>query len=310
MTFGFQCEEATATAILDKAADSGVTFLDTADVYPLGGGLESVGRTEEILGRWLHGRRHEFVVATKGCGRTGPRDWDRGNSRRHILDAVDASLRRLGTDWIDLYQLHDPDPETPIDETLEALTAVVRAGKVRYVGCCNFLAYQVARAMGRSEAANLVKFISVQPRYNLVFRQYERELFPLCLEEGIAVLPYNPLAGGVLSGKHNWNNAPAEGTRFALGTAGNVYRDRYWHEHIFKTADEIAVLAKQAGVPMASMAVAWVLQHPAVTAPIVGASHPDQLEETLVAASLKLDPDLLSGLDELTRGYRLGDARR
>src|ERR1700693_6117940 len=217
MTFGLQIDEQASALVLDRATGSGVTFIDTADVYPLGGAVELVGRTEEILGRWLKGRRQEFVLATKCFGRTGPQPWDAGNSRRHIMDAVDASLRRLGTDYIDLYQLHQDDPETPLDETLAALDALVRAGKVRYIGCSNFLANRFARALGRSETLGLSRFDSVQPRYNLLFREFERELFPLCLEEGIAVIPYNPIAGGMLSGKHDRTKAPDEGTRFTLG---------------------------------------------------------------------------------------------
>ncbi|MDA8148242.1 MAG: aldo/keto reductase, partial [Actinomycetota bacterium] len=216
MTFGLQCDEDTSLAILDRADAGGITFLDTADVYPLGGGLPTTGRTEEIVGKWLRGKRDRFVVATKCVGRTGPAAWEQGSSRKHILDAVEASLRRLGTDYIDLYQLHGPDPGTPIDETLGALDDLVRSGKVRYVGCSNFLAYQVARAVGRSEARQLVRFDSVQPRYNLLFRQIERELLPLCLEEGIGVIPYNPIAGGLLSGKHDPAGPPPEGSRFTL----------------------------------------------------------------------------------------------
>src|SRR5713101_4246017 len=196
MTFGLQIDEAAATSVLDRAAEGGVTFIDTADVYPLGGGVDLAGKTEDILGRWLKGKRHQFVLATKCFGRTGPQEWDVGNSRRHILDAVDASLRRLGTDYIDLYQLHGDDPETPLDETLQALDDLVQSGKVRYIGCSNFLGYRVARALGRSEALGLARFDSVQPRYNLLFRQAERELLPLCGEEGIGVIPYNPHGGG------------------------------------------------------------------------------------------------------------------
>ena len=221
MTFGFQCDEPTSRSILDAADDAGITFLDAADVYPLGGSLEHVGRTEEIVGRWLEGRRQRFIVATKCVGRMGRSRWDQGASRKHILDAVDASLRRLGTDYIDLYQLHGDDRSTPLDETLDALDAIVRAGKVRYVGCSNFLAYRMARAIGRSEARNLVRFDSVQPRYNLLFRQIERELLPLCEEEGVGVIPYNPLAGGFLTGKHARTAPPPEG-RFSLDYVGIV----------------------------------------------------------------------------------------
>jgi aryl-alcohol dehydrogenase (NADP+) len=310
MTFGFQCDEETSRSILDASADAGITFIDTADVYPLGGGMERVGRTEEIVGRWLSGRRDDFVVATKCVGATGPQPWQRGASRKHILDAIDASLRRLGTDYVDLYQLHSPDPETPIDETLEALDTVVRSGKARYVGCSNWLAYRVARALGRSEARGLVRFDSVQPRYNLLFRQIERDLLPLCLEDGIGVIPYNPIAGGLLTGKHDRSGQPEEGTRFTLGTAGAMYKDRYWHEGQFETVEEIRALAKEAGLSMTTMAVAWVLANPAVTSPIVGASRPSQLVETVAAADVDLDRDLKDRLDSLTADYRKGDAAR
>ncbi|MGH2609036.1 MAG: aldo/keto reductase, partial [Tepidiformaceae bacterium] len=189
MTFGFQCDERTSHAILDRAAEGGITFLDTADVYPIGGSLETVGRTEEIIGRWFQGRRSNFILATNCFGQIGRNRWDAGNSRQHILDAVEGSLRRLQTDYIDLYQLHGPDHRTPIDETLRALEDVVRAGKVRYVGCSNFMAYQLARAIGRSEAMGVVRFDSVQPRYNLLFREIERELLPLCADDGVGVIP-------------------------------------------------------------------------------------------------------------------------
>ncbi|HEY7253123.1 MAG TPA: aldo/keto reductase [Methylomirabilota bacterium] len=310
MTFGLQCDEATARAILDRAAAGGITFLDTADVYPLGGGFETVGRTEEIVGRWLEGRRRDFVVATKCVGAMSARRWDRGASRKHVLDAIEGSLRRLRTDYVDLYQLHHPDPETPIDETLRALDDVVRAGKARYVGCSNFAAYQVARALGRSEVLGAVRFDSVQPRYNLLFRQIERELLPLCREEGLGVIPYNPLAGGLLSGKHRRESGPTAGTRFTLGTAAERYQDRYWHARQFDTVEALRPLADEAGMPLARLAVAWMLAEPAITAPIVGASRPDQLDDLLAAPEKPIDALLKSRLDEITREYRWGDDPR
>jgi 1-deoxyxylulose-5-phosphate synthase len=310
MTFGLQVDEEKSRAILDHAADQGVTFLDTADAYPLGGDLSTVGRTEEILGRWLKGRRGDFVVATKCFVPVGPNPWDAGNSRRHILDAIDASLQRLQTDFVDLYQLHFDDRAVPLDETLEALDTLVRVGKVRYIGCSNFLAYRLARALGRSEARGLAKFVSVQPRYNLLFREFERELFPLCLDEGIGVIPYNPIAGGMLSGKHDRTKPPDEGTRFALGNAAQTYQDRYWHENVFDTVDELVKIASDAGMPLPTLAVAWTLANPAITAPIVGASRPEQLDATLAAVGVQLDPDLLARLNEVTAAYRRGDAPR
>ena len=310
MTFGLQCDEAASVAILDRAAAGGITFLDTADVYPLGGGLDTVGRTEDILGRWLQGRRHEFVIATKCFGATSARPWDRGSSRKHILDAIEGSLRRLRIDYVDLYQLHQPDPETPIDETLRALDDVVRAGKARYVGCSNFHAWQVARAVGRSEVLGVARFDSVQPRYNLLFRQVERELLPLCQEDGLGVIPYNPLAGGFLSGKHRREAGPTAGTRFTLGNAARIYGDRYWHDREFATVEALRSLAEEAGTSLPRLAVAWVLAHPAITAPIVGASRPEQLDDVLPAAEKGLDADLKARLDELTREYRWGDDPR
>src|SRR3984893_740833 len=217
MTFGLQCDEATSHRILDTAAEGGVDFLDTADVYPLGGDHATAGRTEQILGGWLKGKRQQFVVATKCVGQMGPKPWDQGMSRKHILDAIDASLARLSTDYVDLYQLHGYDQHTPIDEALEALDTVVRSGKARYVGVSNWPAYKVARALGRSEVKNIGRIESVQPRYNLLFRSFERDLLPLCAEEAIAVIPYNPLAGGLLTGKHDRKAPPPEGSRFQLG---------------------------------------------------------------------------------------------
>jgi aryl-alcohol dehydrogenase (NADP+) len=307
MTFGLQCDEATSRAILDHAAELGFTFLDTADVYPLGGTPETVGRTEEIIGRWLRGRRQEVIVATKCHGATGPRSWDRGLSRKHVLDAIDASLRRLGTDYIDLYQAHHPDDATPIDETLRAFDDIVRAGKARYVGCSNYPAWQTARALGRSDVLGLARFDTVQPRYNLLFRQIERELLPLCQVEGLAVIPYNPLAGGLLSGKHRREGGPTAGTRFTLGTAAKRYQERYWHEREFETVEALRALAAEAGMSMVQLALAWVLAHPAITSPIVGASRPGQLDDAAAAIGKTLDPGLKTRLDELTADYRLGD---
>jgi aryl-alcohol dehydrogenase (NADP+) len=310
MTFGLQCDESTSVAILDRAAEGGIDFLDTADAYPLGGDLTTQGTTEEILGRWLHGKRDRFIVATKCFGRTGPAPFDFGASRRHIFDAIDASLRRLQTDYIDLYQLHGFDPMTPIEESLGALDDLVHQGKVRYIGCSNFLTYQLVRAIGRSETLGLARFVSVQPRYNLLFRQTEREMLPFCEEEGVGVISYNPIAGGLLSGKH-LRSAPAqEGTRFTLGNAADLYKDRYWHDREFDTVDQLLALAQEAGVSLVTLSVAWVLTNKAITAPIVGASHPDQLASSLEAAELALDDDLKRRLDELTHEYRMGDSPR
>jgi aryl-alcohol dehydrogenase (NADP+) len=310
MTFGLQRDEPASAQILDHAAEGGIDFIDTSDAYPLGGDLSTRGITEEILGRWMKGKRDRYIVATKCFVPTGPAPFDAGNSRKHILAAVDASLRRLQTDYIDLYQLHGYDPATPIDETLGALDDLVHQGKVRYTGCSNFLTYQLVRAIGRSETLRLARFDSVQPRYNLLFRQIEREMLPFCAEEGVGVIPYNPIAGGMLSGKHSRTAPPPEGTRFTLGNAGQIYQDRYWHDREFDTVDALQHLAGNAGVSLVTLSVAWMLANQAITAPIIGASRPEQLDDSLAAVDFRLDADLKRQLDELTHDYRMGDAPR
>ncbi len=310
MTFGLQCDEPTAQAILGRAAEGGIDFLDTSDAYPLGGDLTTRGVTEEILGRWLRGRRDRFILATKCFAPTGPAPFDGGNSRKHILSAVEASLRRLQTDYIDLYQLHGYDPATPIDETLGALDDLVHQGKVRYIGCSNFLTYQLVRAVGRTETLRLARLDCVQPRYNLLFREAEREMLPYCGEEGIGVIPYNPIAGGLLSGKHSRAQPPPDGTRFTLGSAAQAYQDRYWHDREFDTVDALRRLAEKAGVSLVTLSVAWALANEAVTAPIIGASSPEQLGPSLAAAGFTIDDELKRQLDEHTHQYRLGDASR
>ncbi len=310
MTFGLQCDEVASFAILDAAAEAGITFLDTADVYPLGGTPETAGRTEEIVGKWLRGRREQFIVATKCSGKMGPAAWQQGTSRKHVLSAIDASLKRLGTDYVDLYQIHHHDPVTPTDETLEAFDAVVKSGKARYIGCSNYHAFRVARALGRSEAMGLARFVSVQPRYNLLFRQIERELLPLCQEEGLAVMPYNPLAGGLLTGKHKRSAPPPPRTRFTRGTAGGMSSERYWRDRECDAVEAMVKLAAESGIEVTTLSMAWVLANPAVTTPIVGASKSSQLKANVAAVELKLDAALKEKLDKLTHEFRMGDAAR
>ncbi|MGH6881620.1 aldo/keto reductase [Hypericibacter sp.] len=310
MTFGLQTEEDVARSIMSKAASGGINFLDTADVYPLGGDLKTVGRTEEIVGRWLKGQRGHFILATKAVGKMGPNEWDQGASRKHLLDAIDASLRRLQTDYVDLYQLHSDDASTPLDETLAALDTIVTSGRARYIGVSNFLAYRLATALGRAELKGLTRVISVQPRYSLLFREIERELLPLADQEGLGVIPYNPLAGGFLSGKHKQGGAPTPGTRFTVGNSAERYQERYWNDRAFTTVSKIVGLAAEAGVSPTTLSIAWVLANPIITAPLLGASRPEQLEDSLAAAAYRLDPALKQKLDELTLEYRRGDAVR
>ena len=299
MTFGNQCDEPTSRAIMDKAYDYGVTFFDTADVYPIGGTLESKGRTEEYIGNWLKGRREQIVLATKFFGETGAGPNDRGGSRKHIFQAVEASLRRLQTDYIDLYQMHFPDFETPLDETLRALDDLVHSGKVRYIGCSNYPAWWLTKALWTSDKLGLASFDSVQPRYNLLFRHIEAELLPLAQDQGIGVISYNPLAGGVLTGRYQAGQAVQEGTRFALQNAGQLYRARYWQEAQMQVVDQLKQLCDECKVSITQVAVAWVLAQPAISSAIVGASKAEQLDQSLPAVDLTLDEQLLAACDDI-----------
>ncbi|HMC90589.1 MAG TPA: aldo/keto reductase [Gemmataceae bacterium] len=310
-TFGHQTGEAEAFRILDAAADAGVNFIDTANIYPAGALAHEVGNSEEITGRWLKDKRGKFILGTKAGGPMGPSTWDKGASRKHLLDAIDASLRRLSTDYVDLYQIHTDDPTTPLDETAETLDLIVRSGRVRYIGASNFLAYRLARAIGRQDTLRLVRFVSVQPRYNLLFREIERELLPLAQEEGLAVIPFNPLAGGLLTGRYRRDDDPDKG-RFSaeLGQFGAAYRARYWREREFETLEQLLAIAKASGEPLSKLGIAWILANSVITSVILGASRSEQLKDTLAAADYSLAPELKAELDDLTAEYRRGDAGR
>lgn len=299
MTFGNQCDEPTSHAIMDKAVSYGVTFFDTADAYPLGGTLDIVGRTEEYIGSWLKGRREQIVLATKFFGQMGSGPNERGGSRKHILQAVEASLRRLQTDYIDLYQMHFPDYETPLDETLRALDDLVHSGKVRYIGCSNYPAWLLGKALWTSEKLGLARFDCVQPRYNLLFRHIEAELFPLVLDQGVGVISYNPLAGGALTGRYQAGQALEEGTRFALQNAGSIYRARYWQDAQMRAVDQLKRLCDERNVLITQVALAWVLAQPAITSAIVGASKTEQLNQSLPAVDFTLDEQLRAACDDI-----------
>jgi 1-deoxyxylulose-5-phosphate synthase len=297
MTFGHQCDEPTSFAIMDEAAERGVNFIDTADVYPVPVALERVGRTEVIVGQWLKGKRDDFILATKCRHPMGRRPNDAGLSRKHILDAIEASLRRLQTDYVDLYQVHAPDADTPIDETLGALDAIVQSGKARYVGCSNFKAWELARALWTSERLGLARFDSAQPRYNLLSRDIESELLPLCVDQGVGLIVYNPLAGGLLTGKHQRGEPPAENTRFAV--AGRVYRERYWNEANFAALERLQHFFAPRGKRLTHAAVAWVLRQPGITAAIVGATSAEQLRDSLEAVTTTLDDEEMAQLNDV-----------
>jgi aryl-alcohol dehydrogenase (NADP+) len=300
MTFAGQADESTSKRILDTAFEEGVTFIDTADAYPIPPEPETAGFTEEVIGRWLAaepGRRDGLVVATKCRFRVGHGPNEQGLSRRHILAACDASLRRLKTDWIDLYQSHSPDPDTPLDETLRAFDDLVRAGKVRYVGCSNYPAWQLALALGTSDRHQLARYDCVQPRYNALYREIETELLPLCRDQGIGVIVYNPLAGGFLTGKHRGDAPPTTGTRFTLGAAGELYRERYWQTAQFQAVDSLKSYCAERALNLATASVAWVLAQPGITSAIVGASRPEQLGATLAAADMILDDETMAAFN-------------
>ncbi len=293
MTFGNQADEATSFAIMDRALAAGVTFFDTADVYPLGAGPERVGLSETIIGNWLveRGTRERIVLASKVRGAMGPGPNDQGLSRKHIIAACEASLRRLKTDYLDLYQVHHPDPMTPIEETLRALDDLVRAGKVRYIGCSNFQAWRLGEALWASDKGNLERFASVQPRYNLLFRMIEDEIVPLCQSQGLAVMTYNPLAGGVLTGRYRGVREVQPGTRFGLERSGAMYQRRYWNDVMLDEVERLGDFLAPRGKSLTQVALAWVLAQPGITCAILGASRPEQLDESLPAVDLALDEE-------------------
>jgi aryl-alcohol dehydrogenase-like predicted oxidoreductase len=278
---------------MKKATEQGVDFIDTADVYPVPPSIETAGRTEEIVGRWLKGQRDRYVLATKCRMKVGPGPNDEGLSRRHILKAAEDSLRRLQTDYIDLYQPHSFDADTPIDETLRALDDLVRQGKVRYLGCSNYPAWQIALALGVSAQHGWARFDCVQPRYNLLYREIESELLPLCRDQGLGVIAYNPLAGGFLTGKYKSLEQPQDKSRFNLGKTGDLYRERYWHDAQLEAVQELDKFFTPRGKSLLQVAVAWMLAQPGITSAIVGASKPEQLDASLGAIKLKLDAEEL-----------------
>ncbi len=280
--FGLQLDEAASHRVMDRALELGINFVDTADRY-------EDGLTEQYVGSWLPGKRQQVILATKVRGRMGPAPNDTGLSRVHIMQAVEASLRRLRTDYIDLYQMHAPDDLTPIETTLRALDDLVRQGKVRAVGCSNYAAWELCKALWTSDVRNLVRFESVQPRYSLLAREVEAELLPLCLSEQVGVIPYNPIAGGMLSGKYRWGEEPAQGTRFQV--RAEMYQGRYWYEPTFQAVERLKAVAEESGRSLVQYALAWVLAHPAITSAIVGATSPAQVEENVTALERPLNAE-------------------
>ncbi len=291
MIYGQQVDEATSIKILKRALEHGINFIDTADVY-------TEGRSEEIVGKAIDGRRDEIVLATKVWGTTGPGPNDKGLSRKHILRSVEASLKRLGTDYIDLYQIHRPDPTTPLKETLTALHDLVRTGKVHYVGCSTAPIWWVEKALRISEVHDLEAFMSVQPRYNIIDREIERELLPLCLDEGIGVIPYSPLAGGFLTGKYRPD------TPFPEGSRGQLRPERIQRNlspHNMEILKEMEQISEETGMSMSQLSLAWILANSAITSPIIGASKLDQLEDNVEVVNHILPAEALMRISEVSK---------
>jgi len=297
MTFGAQVSETEAIKIIKGAMNSGVNFIDTADQY-------IDGRSEEIVGKALKGERHSVVLVTKiGAWQSGPGINDIGLSRKHIMKGIEESLRRLGTDYVDVYYVHKPDYNTPIEETLRALDDLVHQGKVRYIACSNFRAWQLCKALWVSNLYHLTRFECIQPPYNLLTRDIEYELLSLCDSEGIGVCVYNPLAGGLLTGKHDLKKPPTEG-RFTLQRLGPMYRERYWSDINFQAVARLKQVADEHGRNMAQFALAWILNNRTITSIVSGVSSLEQLQTNLGATELKLSKEELAVCDEVWQQLR------
>ena len=289
--FGGQISENDSIAIVNKALDCGINVIDTADVY-------TGGRSEEIIGMAVKSRRDEVIIATK-VGFGGGQAPNRGGlSRKHILSQVEHSLKGLQTDFIDLYYLHRFDPETPLEESLRTFNDMVREGKVRYIACSNFAAWQIAKAHEICEIHDLEKLVAVQPPYNLLQRDAEKDLLPYCQQEGLGVLTYTPLMGGFLTGKYSKTAPPPAGSRYE-------YNQRLWQrvnqESNFAVLEQLKKVAEDIDIPMSKLAIAWILKNPTITAPIVGASSIEQVEENCRLTEINLREETYQRLNDLTR---------
>lgn len=288
--FGQRRDLTQTKAVIHKCLDVGINLFDTADMY---GGR---GPSEEFVGQALGARRHDIVLATKFGAPMGERDDQKGASRRYINAAVEASLKRLGTDYIDLYQLHFPDPRTPIKETLRALDDLIRAGKVRYIGCSNLPGWQVAEAQWTARHHNLNAFVSIQDEYSLLVRGAEAELLPAARAYGLGVLPYFPLAGGMLTGKHRRDQAPADGTRLAM--VENM-ANKYMSEASFDIVEKLSAFAETRGHSMLELAFGWLASQANVTSVIAGAMTPEQVEQNAVACDWAMNGEELAEIDKI-----------
>ena len=293
--FGKRADQATSTRILHAALDHGINFIDTANIYA---GTES----ERIIGQALAGRRENAVLATKaGLPRhDGPHG--RGSSRYHLQQELEHSLRRLQTDYVDLYQIHTFDPHTPLDETLRTLDDMITSGKVRYIGASNYAAWELMKALGISEMRGYAQYISTQTSYSLADRTPENELVPMCLDQGVGIIPYFPLAGGILTGKYNGQASIPSGSRADTDPSFN----RFLLEHNIQLSEQVSAKAEVAGCSPSTLSLAWLLTRPAVSTVIVGATQTEQLEHNLASLDLKLSEELLTELDQLSENFRHG----
>ncbi len=322
MTFGRQVDEKESIRIIHAAIEMGVNFIDTADMYVN-------GVTEEIVGKAIKGQRDSLTIASKGGhirkqdDKYGPQKdygpidlarprqfhpWpagegvgpnDMGLSRKHIMQAVEGSLRRLNTGYLDLYYAHMPDYSTPLEETLRAMDDLVRQGKVRYLGCSNFRAYQLSKALWISDKLNLNRWDCIQPPYNLLARDIEYELLPLCTEEGVGVCVFSPMAAGFLSGKYDRDKDPVKGTRFSLGHLGYRYNQPYWSEANFSAVEKLKQIAENNGKGLPEFSLAWVLSKPSITAVVCGATSAEQLEQNLKATEITISQEEQEACDEI-----------
>jgi aryl-alcohol dehydrogenase (NADP+) len=287
-------DEAASMPFFRQATEAGINFYDTADVY-------SLGVSEEVTGRAIREfwpKREQVVVATKVFNPMGKTPNEAGLSRKHIMHTIDSSLRRLGMDYVDLYQIHRFDPHTPVEETIEALHDVVKAGKALYVGASSMYAWQFAKYLSQADSMGKTRFVSMQNHYNLVYREEEREMMPLCRDQGIAVIPWSPLARGFLTGNRKKEDKGAGNAETTRAKSDDFAHAMYYHESDFTVVERVAEIARKRDIPNAQVALAWLMQQPGVTAPIVGASKPGHLQDAIAAASLKLDEAELKALAE------------
>jgi 1-deoxyxylulose-5-phosphate synthase len=296
-SFGRLPSEEYAIQMVEAALNAGINFIDTGDSYV--GGM-----SEQILGKALKGKRNSVVLATKVGSRTGPGIGDIGLSRKHIMQGIEGSLHRLDTDYVDLYYAHQPDYDTDIDETLRAFDDLIHQGKVRYLACSNYRAWQLCKALWASDIIKVNRFNCIQSPYNLLTRDIEYELLPFCASENLGVTVYNPLAGGLLTGKHDANKPPGEGTVFSSEYLGAIYRERYWSEANFTAVARIKEIAEGHGRSMSQFCLAWVLNNPVITSATMGVSSLEQLENNLPAAEIKLSEEEIKACDEVWSKFR------